>query len=218
VQLPLLQLLPGFGASPSSVGSGKSTVMLRNVPYHESQTGLLRILESRGFRGKYDFFYAPLDFTSGNNLGYCFINLRSSEAVEEFFDTFENLRVNADGWAMKHLAVCWARVQGLGANIEQYRNSPVNEMPLNFRPMLFNEEGDQIPFPSPDHHSTSGVGSSSNARSAGRNPSASMTFHPMRVNFNRNSQTAMTTSPPGPFGRRISTASFPARLQNALAK
>lgn len=45
--------------------------------------------------------------------------------------------------------VCWARVQGLEANVDHYRNSPVNEMPHNeYKPMLF-ARGQYIPFPMP---------------------------------------------------------------------
>ena len=129
----------------------KTTVMLRNVPYHEGQVGVLRLLESRGFLGKFDFFYAPLDFNSSNNLGYAFINFRSALFVAEFFKDVDGLRVNQfDGWAAKELKVCWARVQGLAANVEHYRNSPVNEMPAQFRPMVFDSCGGQVDFPRPD--------------------------------------------------------------------
>ena len=146
--LPLMTLLSQSTAPTDKVE--KTTVMLRNVPYHEGQVGVLRLLESRGFLGKFDFFYAPLDFNSGNNLGYAFINFRSNEAVQEFFSSADGLRVNQEGWQQKELRVCWARVQGLNSNVEQYRNSPVNEMPVQFRPMLFDGEGGQVSFPRPD--------------------------------------------------------------------
>jgi len=134
---------------PLKSNEPRTTVMLRNVPYHEGQTGVYRLLEDQGFRGKFDFFYAPIDFNSGNNLGYAFINFRKPEEVEEFFTRMDGLRVKQEGW-QKELRVCWARVQGLCQNIEHYRNSPVNEMPPPFRPMLFESDGSQIPFPRPD--------------------------------------------------------------------
>ena len=43
--------------------------------------------------------------------------------------------------------VCWANVQGLKANIEHYRNSPIME---RYRPFLFDSCGRRIPFPEPD--------------------------------------------------------------------
>ena len=137
--------------SPSSAAP-KTTVMLRNVPYAECQLGVLELIRSKGFEGRFDFFYAPLDFNSGNNLGYAFVNLPIQDDVDEFFKTFDGLRVDKEGWSQKDLQVCWARVQGKDPNVDHYRNSPVNEMPESFRPMIFTSEGEQIPFPRPDEN------------------------------------------------------------------
>ena len=136
-------------ATPTEV---KTTVMLRNIPYSEGQLGVLHLLEDRGFGGRFDFFYAPLDFSSSNNLGYAFVNLPDPEAVSEFFAVFDGLRVAKEGWSQKDLQVCWARVQGRDPNVEHYRNSPVNDMPENFRPMVFDANGEPLPFPRPDEN------------------------------------------------------------------
>lgn len=135
----------------SATGENSSTVMLRNVPYDARQRGVLSLLEEEGFKGRFDFFYAPLDFKSKNNLGYAFVNLHSVEVAKEFFKHFDGRRiVTRPGWD-KPLRVCWARVQGRSANIDHYKNSPVNEMPLEFKPMLFEEfTGASLPFPEPD--------------------------------------------------------------------
>ena len=130
----------------------KTTVMLRNVPYGESQVGVLDLVVQRGFGGRFDFFYAPLDFSSGNNLGYAFINLPDPSAVSEFYAVFDGLRVDKEEWSQKDLQVCWARVQGLKPNVEHYRNSPVNDMPEHFRPMIFDSVGKQLCFPRPDEN------------------------------------------------------------------
>jgi len=132
----------------------KTTVMLRNVPYSEGQLGVLSLIEERGFGGRFDFFYAPLDFSSSNNLGYAFVNLPDPEAVSEFYAVFDGLRVDKEGWSQKDLQVCWARVQGLAPNVEHYRNSPVNDMPENFWPMIFDASGKPLPFPRPDENIT----------------------------------------------------------------
>jgi len=138
---------------PVSPASGpKTTVMLRNVPYAECQLGVLEMIRSKGFDGRFDFFYAPLDFHSGNNLWYAFVNLPKQEDVAEFFRIFDGLRVDKEGWSQKVLQVCWARVQGRDPNVDHYRNSPVNEMPESFRPMIFTEDGKQVPFPRPDEN------------------------------------------------------------------
>jgi hypothetical protein len=38
----------------------------------------------------------------------------------------------------------------LDANVDHYRNSTVNEMPIDFKPMLFDSDGISIEFPAPD--------------------------------------------------------------------
>ena len=130
--------------------STSSTVMLRNVPYDARQRGVLSLIGEEGFKGRFDFFYAPLDFKSKNNLGYAFVNFHSVDIAKQFFRHFDGRRiVSRPGWD-KPLRVCWARVQGLEANIDHYRNSPVNEMPEEFKPMLFDENGDFLLFPPPD--------------------------------------------------------------------
>jgi RNA recognition motif-containing protein len=130
--------------------ASSSTIMLRNVPYDARQRGVLTLIEEEGFRGLFDFFYAPLDFKSKNNLGYAFVNFKSLEIAKDFFKRFDGKRVSSrPGWD-KPLRVCWARVQGFEANIDHYRNSPVNEMPTEFKPMLFDEDGEPVPFPAPD--------------------------------------------------------------------
>jgi hypothetical protein len=130
----------------------KTTVMLRNVPYSECQMGVLDLIRSKGFGGRFDFFYAPLDFNSGNNLGYAFVNLLTESDVADFFKVFDGLRVELEGWSTKDLQVCWARVQGMEPNVEHYRNSPVNDMPEHFRPMIFDRNGNELMFPRPDEN------------------------------------------------------------------
>lgn len=139
--------------SDDSGDDSRTTIMLRNVPYGECQVGVLELIKEKGFTGKFNFFYAPLDFNSGNNLGYAFINFFNHNDVSAFFDVFDGLRVERDGgWGQKELQVCWARVQGLDPNVEHYRNSPVNDMPEQFRPMVFNDDGSQMTFPRPDEN------------------------------------------------------------------
>ena len=47
--------------------------------------------------------------------------------------------------------VCYAKVQGLRKNVEQYRNSPINGVPVTaYKPMLFDKQGNELAFPEPE--------------------------------------------------------------------
>ncbi|KAF4676028.1 hypothetical protein FOL47_006829 [Perkinsus chesapeaki] len=169
-----------------------TTVMLRNIPNKLSQMDIANAVKHEGFLGEFDFFYSPLDFKSGSNLGYAFINFTSHEVAVRFRDTIAGVllarsvaEANTSGlyWddsntsskatiitpevsaqlmrSNKQCGVAWARIQGLEANIKHYRNSPVNELASEFRPMLFATKelvvdhpaipaGAALPFPLPD--------------------------------------------------------------------
>ncbi|KAF4650546.1 hypothetical protein FOL46_000908 [Perkinsus olseni] len=128
--------------------SMKTTVMLRNIPNKYTQRMLLEVLAEEGFTDKVDFFYLPIDFRNKCNVGYAFINLCSHEYALQFMNVFHHYKLTA----FNSLKVCetgFARIQGLQANINHYRNSPVNEVSIpEYRPLLFNN-GKEVPFPQP---------------------------------------------------------------------
>ncbi|KAF4694827.1 hypothetical protein FOZ62_015232, partial [Perkinsus olseni] len=128
--------------------SMKTTVMLRNIPNKYTQRMLLEVLAEEGFADKVDFFYLPIDFRNKCNVGYAFINLCSHEYALQFMNVFHHYKLTA----FNSLKVCetgFARIQGLQANINHYRNSPVNEVSIpEYRPLLFSN-GKEVPFPQP---------------------------------------------------------------------
>ena len=133
------------------------TIMLRNIPNKLSQVDIAECINARGYRGLYDFLYAPLDFKSKMNLGYCFVNFQTATIAQRFMTAIDGKRLVetsqlplTNSWSTKLCGVSLARIQGLQANIRHYRNNPVNELPLEFRPCLFDPSGDQITFPEPD--------------------------------------------------------------------
>lgn len=128
--------------------SGNTTVMLRNIPNKYCQKALLENINSRGFADSYDFFYMPIDFKNGCSMGYAFINFLDHQCASKFFDAYSGYML--PGKSSKVCAVNWARVQGLMANVEHYRNNPVNLMTKkSYKPMLF-LNGTEVPFPKPD--------------------------------------------------------------------
>jgi len=128
---------------------GKTTMMLRNIPNKYTQKMLLEHLEVNGFGGTYDFFYLPIDFRNRCNVGYAFINFVAPEHAKRFLNTLNRAKLPAYN-SSKVCEVTFAHVQGLEQNIEHYRNSPVNGVPIAaYRPLIF-KSGIEVGFPKPD--------------------------------------------------------------------
>lgn len=134
---------------------GNTTVMLRNIPNKYTREMLIKQL-NQDYRGFFDFMYLPVDFRNKCNVGYGFINFRTTEACENFIKQFHGVDVRKclPGLNSKKVAeVTPARVQGLAENVRRLRNSPVmNQLAEHpeWMPLLFNEYGQEEPFPSPD--------------------------------------------------------------------
>lgn len=125
------------------------TLMIRNVPSEYTPEELLEAIGD--WRQFVDFFYMPIDFSNCSNLGYAFVNFHNVEAASAFRRDFDGLRLPLYQHSNKVLAVSEARVQGLHANIERFRNSSVmNKVTEDFKPMLFDKNGERVPFPKPD--------------------------------------------------------------------
>jgi len=143
------QIEPVTGSVTSQAASHR-TLMLRNLPLDYSRDMLLHLLDMKGFAGKYDFIYLPVDFKTQAGLGYAFLNMVSvteAELVHTSLDGFNNWAVPSN----KACAVAWSTpLQGLEAHIEQYRNSAVmhSTVPDNFKPAVF-KDGVRVTFPRP---------------------------------------------------------------------
>jgi len=138
--------VPLKSGSPSSDLDGMTTVMLRNIPVKYNREMVLTDLDQRGFRGCYDFFYLPIDFHTGNTVGYAFINFVTPTETERFRATYSGLKLSPD--SPKICEVVVAKAQGKAKNVEQYRNSSVMSMDERFHPVIF-ENGVRQPFPGP---------------------------------------------------------------------
>lgn len=131
---------------------GKTTIVLKNLPEVYTRATLLELLDDEGYRRRYDFVYLPIDFGSNTNFGYAFVNLVDPEAALDFMRHFRGF----NGWnctvdAPKKAEVTWSdKRQGLEAQIERYRNSPMmrNSLPEGAKPLLL-KDGFPVPFPGP---------------------------------------------------------------------
>eukprot|EP00928_Gymnodinium_smaydae_P009179 TRINITY_DN13398_c1_g3_i1.p1 TRINITY_DN13398_c1_g3~~TRINITY_DN13398_c1_g3_i1.p1 ORF type:complete len:480 (+),score=120.26 TRINITY_DN13398_c1_g3_i1:181-1620(+) len=132
-----------------------TTVMLRNIPNKYTREMLIKQL-SQDFSGQFDFMYLPIDFKNKCNVGYGFINFRTPEYCDLFVMKFHGVDVRKclPGLnSRKIVEVTPARVQGLIENVRRLKNSPVMNQLVDhpeWMPLLFNEDGEQEPFPNPD--------------------------------------------------------------------
>jgi len=139
-----------------ATGKALTTVIVRRIPRHFTRAHIIEMLERGGLRLSCDFLYLPVDFNSGDNLGFAFLNFITSGAAELCRDRFhrEPAGISTDAILRDGLEVVWAVMQqGLKANIKRYRNNPVMHVtvPDEYKPALFCK-GVRIPFPAPKRH------------------------------------------------------------------
>ncbi|CAK0893298.1 unnamed protein product, partial [Prorocentrum cordatum] len=148
-------------AAPSqALAPAVTTAMLRNLPCGLTRDDLLQILDREGFAGLsdglrllplatlglaapggaggYDFVYVPMDFKRRLCKGYSFVNMVAAEHLQRLVEVFDGY----SRWSHSSMKVCQASLshtQGLTANVERYRDSPVMDdaVPDIFKPALF---------------------------------------------------------------------------------
>lgn len=129
----------------------RTTVVVRNLPRTYTREMVCEFMDEEGFAGRYDFVYLPTDFRTWLAFGYAFVNMVTPEDATDIMrclDGFDEWKHDGEG---KSCNVVWSDpYQGLQANIERYRNSPVMNESVNekYKPMLY-QAGKPIPFPAP---------------------------------------------------------------------
>ena len=84
---------------------------------------LLSVID-KNYRGKYDFFYLPIDFKNKCNVGYAFINFRDAQYIPEFYREHHRKnwqKFNSD----KICEIAYARIQGRSHLIQHFQSSNV---------------------------------------------------------------------------------------------
>lgn len=121
-----------------------TTLMVRNLPTDLSQPAFVQQFIETGWKGLFDFVYMPMNLRGHGNFGYAFINFASHSLAAQVMRQMPNSE--PDGWTS-----VWSTCQGLSANIERYRNSPLMHelVPKECKPAAYDHSGNQIPFPSP---------------------------------------------------------------------
>ncbi|EAY76892.1 hypothetical protein OsI_04851 [Oryza sativa Indica Group] len=142
---------------PASCKDTRTTVMIRNIPNKYSQKLLLNMLDNHCILSNqqieascedeaqpfssYDFLYLPIDFNNKCNVGYGFVNLTSPEAAVRLYKAFHK-----QPWEVfnsrKICQVTYARVQGLDALKEHFKNSKFPCDSDEYLPVVFSPPRD----------------------------------------------------------------------------
>ncbi|XP_054807104.1 protein terminal ear1 [Prosopis cineraria] len=148
----------------SSCKDSRTTVMIKNIPNKYSQKLLLNMLDNHCIHcneqisdadddqpiSSYDFVYLPIDFNNKCNVGYGFVNMTSPEATLRLYKAF-----HLQHWEVfnsrKICEVTYARVQGLEALKEHFKNSKFPCEVEHYLPVVFSppRDGRQLTEPLP---------------------------------------------------------------------
>lgn len=140
-----------LGRALRAVGEDEqTTIVLKNLPFRCPNAHVVELLDSHGLAGTYDLIYVPTNFKTWESYGYAFVNMVSPVKAQEAIQCLRGF----EGWRAlieRSLEVCYCEaLQGLRANIERYRNSPVmhESVPEEYKPLYF-KHGRRLPFPRP---------------------------------------------------------------------
>jgi len=120
------------------------TVMVRQIPRQFTQSMFLKLVNRRGFRGRFNFLYLPFDYKKGINVGYGFVNLVKPEYARAFHSALDGVYAAEKRSKMKGkpFHVHPAAVQGYEANWQHFMQTKVGQNPdPHFSPLFFPEAG-----------------------------------------------------------------------------
>ncbi|KAL0923680.1 hypothetical protein M5K25_007751 [Dendrobium thyrsiflorum] len=150
---------PQEAAFPPPVDSqfcegAKSTVMIKNIPNKISRKQLLDLLDqhcrvqnqkinkedgSDTPSSEFDFLYLPMDFISGNNLGYAFVNFTSSVAAKRLYQDMHLMPWNTFG-SRKICEITHAKIQA--KLVKHFRRSLFTCSSTEYLPVYFQPSRD----------------------------------------------------------------------------
>ncbi|KAH7659628.1 Mei2-like C-terminal RNA recognition motif-containing protein, partial [Dioscorea alata] len=114
--------------------------MMKNLPNKLLRNKLLEMLDEHCFQvnqrikedggdghdsilSEFDFLYLPMDFDSGSNLGYAFVNFTSAAAARRLYRAYQNKAWDTVLGSRKICEVTYARIQGLLPLQKRFKNS-----------------------------------------------------------------------------------------------
>ncbi|CAN1269026.1 Protein MEI2-like 6, partial [Linum perenne] len=92
---------------------------------------------SRCLLSEYDFLYLPMDFRTGANLGYAFVNFTNSVGASRFRESFDNYSWNVPAGNNKICKITSATIQGKEALLDNFNNSKFKCDRKYYLPVVF---------------------------------------------------------------------------------
>ena len=105
---------------------------------------MLKLLD-KNFKGRYDFFYLPMDLKTKYNVGFAFINMLHPLFILDFY-----LEFNAMKWnetvplcnSQKHCEVVYANMQGLAEIKRELQDKNImKKHDANIKPIIHDHLG-----------------------------------------------------------------------------
>ncbi|XP_071709334.1 protein terminal ear1 homolog [Rutidosis leptorrhynchoides] len=165
----------------SSDRDPRTTVMIKNIPNKYSRKLLINMLDNHciqcdkqvedGEDGRpmssYDFVYLPIDFVNKCNVGYGFVNMTSPEATWRLYKAFHNKNWEVFN-SKKICEISYARLQGIEALKEHFKNSKFPREAEEYMPVVFTppRDGRTLTEPTPITGSSSNLTSNTTITSS----------------------------------------------------
>ncbi|KAK7020908.1 RNA recognition motif 2-domain-containing protein [Favolaschia claudopus] len=125
----------------------RTTVMIKNIPNRISDKELMAHIDHVCPR-KIDFLYLRMDFRTGRNAGYAFVNFITVQDLMHFAKA-----KLGEKWNMvlseKVLQMSYADYQGKKALVAKFRNSCIMDKQLSWQPKIFYSDGPKQGLPEP---------------------------------------------------------------------
>jgi hypothetical protein len=132
--------------------TGKTTLMLCNLPNYYTRALLLDLLQSEGFADHVRLVYIPMNLRGQGSFGYAFVDFASMYAANWCKERLEGFTRWSEP-SEKVMEIRWSETQGLDEHVERYRNSPLMHESVDdeLKPALYSN-GVRVVFPKPTKH------------------------------------------------------------------
>lgn len=102
-----------------------TTLMIKNIPTKFTKVQMLQLLD-KNHRGKYNYFYLPIDLQNRLSVGFAFINFTHPLYILDFLLEFQGTKwqdVVPDCFSSKCCQIVYANTQGMGQIKSEFKDS-----------------------------------------------------------------------------------------------